>query len=273
MADAVDDPYLAVYVGETLDLFSWPVFTDAAKKAATFGDFFYRFSAEAGNQASSVKMRLDTDGKHATFRAHRVFEPDMSPAQADAFYVGLFRSIFQRCAGTQWDPKAVSIRTCDPEAIPPNYHQLMISQGDRLGCTIRFPQEWLSLPFNYQDFKQRTDMDIRYQSPPRSLSESIRQALLPHIHLTDLTADHAAELCGYDKRALGRKLHVMGTTLTKEIAHIKEELTVRALLDTNESIADIAASVGFSDASVFTRSFRKWTGVSPREYRKMHNTR
>ena len=270
MADAADDPYLAVYIGETLDLFSWPVFTDAARQALTFGDFFYRFSAEAGNQASSVRMCLDTDGRHATFRAQRVFEPDMVPAQADAFYVGLFRSIFQRCAGSLWDPGEVRISTCDPAAIPANYHGLAITRGDLRGCTIRFPQAWLSLPFLYEDFKQRTQLDIRYQSPPRSLLESLRHALQPHIHLPDLDAQQAAELCGQDKRALARKLKARGTTLMQEITRLREETAIRALLDTDSSIADIATSVGYSDPSVFSRAFRKWTGMSPREYRKRH---
>ncbi|MCK5359303.1 MAG: AraC family transcriptional regulator ligand-binding domain-containing protein, partial [Gammaproteobacteria bacterium] len=146
MALAAEDSYLAVHVGETLDLFAWPVFTDAAMQAATFGEFFFHFAAEATNQASSVQMRLDTDGQYATFRAYRVFKPSMVPAQADAFYVGLFTTIFRQCTGDRWDPREVLVRLGDPDAVPPGYHDLAITRGDRRGPSIRFPQKWLLFP-------------------------------------------------------------------------------------------------------------------------------
>lgn len=270
MAATAEDPYLAVYIGETLDVYGWPVFTEAARDASSFGEFFFRFSKEAGNQATSVKMRLDTDGEYATFRAYRVSEPDNCPGQADAFYVGLFGTIFQRCAGKQWDPSKVLVRTCDTSAIPKHYRNVIVSQGDRRGCSIRFPQEWLLLPFSLEDFKQRVIQEVHYTSPPKSLIEAVHQALLPHIHLPELNNDMAAELCGFDTRTLGRKLKEKGTTIYKEIAHLKEQQANRALIETNRPISDIASSVGFNDSSVFSRAFKKWSGISPSEYRR-HN--
>ena len=270
MAASAEDPYLAVYIGETLDVYGWPVFSEAARDASSFGEFFFRFSKEAGNQATSVKMRLETDGEYATFRAYRVSEPGSCPGQADAFYVGLFGTIFQRCAGDAWDPSKVTVRICDTSVIPKNYKNVIVTQGDRRGCSIRFPQEWLLLPFNLEDFRQRVIPKVNYQLPPKSLVGAIHQALLPHIHLPDLDVDHAAELCGYDKRTLGRKLKAKGTSISKEIARLKEQQATRALIETKRSISDISNSVGFNDSSVFSRAFKKWTGFSPSEYRR-HN--
>jgi len=34
------------------------------------------------------------------------------------------------------------------------------------------------------------------------------------------------------------------------------------------AIEEIAAAVGFSEATSFYRAFRRWTGVSPRDYIK-----
>ncbi|MFW2439789.1 MAG: helix-turn-helix domain-containing protein [Arenicellales bacterium] len=267
-SESADDPYLAVYVGETLDIYSWPVFTNAARHASTFSDFFFRFSKEAGNQATSVKMRLDTDGEYATFRAYRVFDPETCPAQADAFYVGLFSSIFQRCAGDQWDPQQVRIQTCDTRAIPNDYQNVIVTRGDRRGCAIRFPQDWLLLPFDLKNFKQRVIPEVNYLSPPKSLVEAVHQALLPHIHQPELNNDMASELCGFDARALGRKLKNKGTTIGREIANLRKEQAIKLLIESDRTISDIASSVGFNDPSVFTRSFRRWVGMSPSDYRK-----
>lgn len=272
MARAAQDPFLAVHIGENLDLNAWPVFTESVKHAASFGDFFFRFAAESVNQASSVQMRLDTDGEHATFRAYRVFEPSMVPAQADAFYVGLFTSIFQNCTAGKWNPHEVLIRLSDPDAVPPGYHQLMISRGDRRGPSIRFPQQWLLLPMHINKIGRNSINDTKYQTPGRSFNDAIQQALQPHIHRTDLTAEVAAELCGYEKRALGRKLKAGGTSLSKEIAKLREQQAIRLLKNTRQSIAEVSSSVGFSDPSIFSRAFRKWTGMSPSEYRKKYKS-
>ena len=40
------------------------------------------------------------------------------------------------------------------------------------------------------------------------------------------------------------------------------------LLDTNRSIQDIAEDLSFSTSSRFTETFRKITGIPPKEYRK-----
>lgn len=268
MATAADDPYLAVYIGENLDIYSWPVFADAARESSSFSEFIFRFSRETSNQATSVKMRLDTDGEYATFRAYRVFEPNTCPGQADAFYVGLFSTIFQRCAGDAWAPGEVRIQICDTGTVPNNYQNMFVSKGDLRGCSIRFPQNWLLLPFNLEDFRQRVIPVVDYKSPPKSLIEAVHQALLPHIHFPDLNNEMAAELCGYEARTLGRKLKAKGTTISREIANLRRDEAIKLLTSSKRSISDIASAVGYNDPSVFTRSFKRWTGYSPREYRK-----
>lgn len=42
----------------------------------------------------------------------------------------------------------------------------------------------------------------------------------------------------------------------------------KLLIDLEKEITDIAQDVGFSNPSNFSRSFKKFTGLSPSEYRK-----
>ena len=270
MSEAADDRYLAVYVGETLDIHGWPVFTNAARDSSTFGEFILRFSQAAGEQATSVRMRLDTDGEYATFSAHRVFEPAICPAQADAFYVGLFSTIFQRCIGSTWNKGNTQVRVCDTGAIPQNYKTMVVLQGDRRGCVIRFPQEWLLQPFDLEDFRKRAIPEAEYSAPPKTLIGSVRKALWPHLHRADMNIELAAKLCGFDQQVLARKLRKNGTTINKEIQYLKQEQSTRLLMESDWAVSDIGNSIGFSDPAVFSRSFKRWTGVSPSMYRKLH---
>jgi AraC-like DNA-binding protein len=270
LARAAGDPHQSLNIGEQLDIFSWPLFIDAARDASTFGDFIFRFSMETGKQASSTTYHLETDGDYAIFRLRRVTEPDICPAQADAFYVGLFYKLFRAACGNEWDPRQVLARVCNVSAIPSNYKGIAIAQGDRLGCSLRFPQKWLLLPLNIHQVGEKTAITESYTGPPKSLIDAVHQALLPHLHISDLSADRAAKLCGYDSRALARKLKAKGTTIGKEIARLRQQQATLLLKESDLSVLEIAGSVGFTDASVFSRAFRKWTGLSPSEYRKQY---
>jgi AraC-like DNA-binding protein len=270
LAQSANDPYLGTTIGETLDLRSWPVFTKASANATTVGDFFLRFTMEADAHATSVQMELKTDGKYATFRVQRVFEPEIVPAQADAFYVGLFSNIVSHAAGIHWNPREVIVVIGDLRAVPKRHHDILIMEGDHRGVSIRFPMQWLLESFEQKLGVERSSQDNEFRSPPRSLIDSIRETLLPHLHLSDLSVAHAAELCGYRERTLRRKLKDNGTTMMKEITRLREEKATSLLVETDSAIADIGRSVGINNPSVFTRSFKKWTGMSPKEYRVTH---
>lgn len=270
LAQSANDPYLSATIGETLDLHSWPLFTRASAHATTVGDFFFRFTMEAGTHATSVQMELKTDGEYATFRVQRVFEPKTLPAQADAFYVGLFSNIVRHAAGIHWNPREIIIILGDLSAVPKRFHDLLIMEGGHRGISIRFPMQWLLQPFEHEQKIKRSRQDDEFKSPPRSLIDSIRETLLPNLHLTDLSVAHAAELCGYKERTLRRKLSKNGTTMGKEINRLREEQSISLLVKTDKAIADIGQSVGINNPSVFTRSFKKWTGMSPKEYRSAH---
>jgi len=59
----------------------------------------------------------------------------------------------------------------------------------------------------------------------------------------------------------------IGTTPTAEIHRLRFAEASRLLKRTTMPMGRIAAVVGFADATAFSRFFRKFSGVSPREHR------
>jgi AraC-like DNA-binding protein len=112
---------------------------------------------------------------------------------------------------------------------------------------------------------QRKDTDY----PPAFLApDAFQQALQPHIHEFNLTAERVAEICGLNKRTLTRKLQARGTSITQVLAEMRRTLAEKELNNSDRKVAEIAAMVGYLDPTVFSRAFKRWTGVSPREFRK-----
>ncbi|HBH23523.1 MAG TPA: AraC family transcriptional regulator, partial [Cytophagales bacterium] len=48
----------------------------------------------------------------------------------------------------------------------------------------------------------------------------------------------------------------------------QEDISKNLLTTTKRNIVEIAFETGFSEQSAFNRAFKRWTGLSPLEYRK-----
>ncbi len=70
------------------------------------------------------------------------------------------------------------------------------------------------------------------------------------------------------ERTLKRKLAADATTYSQLVAEERRALATRLLRSDELSIDEVAARLGYSDATNFTRAFRRWTGMTPRAFRR-----
>lgn len=87
---------------------------------------------------------------------------------------------------------------------------------------------------------------------------------LPHGNTNSASV---AERLGVSGRTLHRRLHERGTTYQELLDRVRLRLASR-FLAAGRPIADVASSVGFSQASTFHRAFKSWTGQTPTEYQQ-----
>lgn len=92
--------------------------------------------------------------------------------------------------------------------------------------------------------------------------------LLPNGHTT---IGRVSRALGISKRTLQRRLHDTGVTYRQLLDESREQAACRLLRDPSLRIQDIASELGFSDASSFSRSFHRWTGIEPREHRRRYS--
>ena len=268
-SELADDPYFGFTIGQKMDLRDWAPMAIAAERAKTLGDLLNHFTINAMDHSSFTRFFVRTEGDSTTFGFLRLVEPPLAPAQNDAFYLGLLIKALSRAAKNQWDPSAVLFKVADPDAVPPLPDSFRIAKTDNFGMQIRFPATWLLEPIEKSSFStgETIPEDNRL---PSSLVEALHLALQPHIHEPGLSVARAARICGFDKRRLSSQLRSRGTTLGKEIAALRAKHAQIGLTNSNRRVFDIAQSVGFKDATVFSRAFKNWTGQSPQEYRRTH---
>ena len=86
----------------------------------------------------------------------------------------------------------------------------------------------------------------------------------------DLSITELASLCGMSERYFGRLFCAhFGVYPKQYIVSQRIELARSLLSDSDESVALIAESCGFSNPYYFSRTFRQHVGMSPSEYRKV----
>jgi transcriptional regulator GlxA family with amidase domain len=91
-----------------------------------------------------------------------------------------------------------------------------------------------------------------------------------HFH-HEITNQHLASISNMSLRAFERQFRAaFHLPPQRFLRKLRLRLASRALMDTDESLADIALQCGFADQSHFSREFRRQFGRTPREYREYY---
>ncbi|MEY8120721.1 MULTISPECIES: helix-turn-helix domain-containing protein [unclassified Falsihalocynthiibacter] len=78
-----------------------------------------------------------------------------------------------------------------------------------------------------------------------------------------------ARSLGMTPRTLQRYLNMRGASSSQIFDEIRCDLALSLLRETRFSVSAIAHRVGYTDISNFGRAFRRWTGVSPLQWRRL----
>lgn len=81
------------------------------------------------------------------------------------------------------------------------------------------------------------------------------------------TRAQAAQAFGLSPRTFARRLQQEQLHYSALVDSARRELACAAVADSPRSFADIAQSLGFAEASVFHRAFKRWTGCTPGQWR------
>lgn len=92
-------------------------------------------------------------------------------------------------------------------------------------------------------------------------------------HNLGVSMSEVAAALGYSERALRRQLERCGVSFRKLVDQVRETRARWMLANTSKMVEAIARELGFETSSNFARSFKRWTGVSPKEFRDSQRAR
>ncbi|MGI9318626.1 MAG: AraC family transcriptional regulator [bacterium] len=77
-----------------------------------------------------------------------------------------------------------------------------------------------------------------------------------------------ARMLNMSLRNFQRKLKQEGTSFRELVDTIRKDLAIQFIKEQDRSISAISYSLGFTEPANFTRSFKTWTGMSPKQFRQ-----
>ncbi len=191
----------------------------------------------------------------------------------DFMVMGVF-SFIKYGTGTEILPEEIGFLISEPSNID-TYRKLFGINELKFGCKTNY------LLYN------RTDLDAKmvgsdsemYSHFDRLLMESLeehdvvkyysraaRRLIHKNMQAEIPKVDEVAAELTMSKRALQGKLKEEGTSYQQLVNDIRKEISIRELKNKNLNITEVAFLTGHTDISVFSRNFKKWTGLSPLQF-------
>lgn len=104
------------------------------------------------------------------------------------------------------------------------------------------------------------------------LPARLRALLIERLPDGEPTAADLAAALHLSLRSLQRKLAERGLRYDSLLDDTRRELALQQLREARLSLIEVAFLLGFSDASSFTRAFRRWTGLTPSAWREQQHS-
>jgi AraC-like DNA-binding protein len=101
----------------------------------------------------------------------------------------------------------------------------------------------------------------------RTMSDRVRGLIVAQLSHGDVGMGAIARKLAMSVPTLRRRLEAEGITYSEIVDKSREALARRYLREHGRSITDVVFLLGFSDVPSFHKAFRRWTGMTPAEYR------
>lgn len=236
--------------------------------SATVGAALHRFARYVKLVSGSVTVVLDEDALHTRATLH--FETGIAPPipqTVDAVLAGLV-SFTSWIVGEPVVPAALHFRHEAP-ADASEYARL-------LRCPVYFNQADDRIVFHSADMHRpvlAADEQLAASLDSLAVQEvtqlsgrftrKVRDCLQQQLAHGDVSKRGTARTLNMTDRTLLRRLKDEGTTFQQVLDLLREEVAYEQLQRHDVSLQELSSMLGFSDASTFSRAFKRWTGRRP----------
>ena len=131
----------------------------------------------------------------------------------------------------------------------------------------------LRLKYGRNDQLEQQVDDIKMKSPDEKLLDRVMAVINKNLSNSDLSVDKIADEVGISRVHLHRKMkELTGQTPHDFIRNIRLKQAAHLLASNNMNITEVMYACGFNNSASFSTIFKKFYGMSPRDYMNEHKS-
>lgn len=123
-------------------------------------------------------------------------------------------------------------------------------------------------PSLWADIEADLKLQLAAQNDRWPVVDRVRGALVDLMPAGRTGAEDVAQALGISRSTLQRRLRDEGATYQEVLDATRRDMAIRYLSKTTLRADEIASVLAYRDANSFSRSFRRWTGLTPLAFRR-----
>lgn len=229
---------------------------------------YYRLISDGGD--FNIQLEEQSSQLHYTPKPSSVPFHDQ---QIDAAIITL-HTVLEWALGQQYHPLKIRLQHSQPE----NAEQIYSKYFD---CPVEFSHEQNSIEISNELFKleQLNDLGLSQLHEEfadrllKTLSQSswkqrVKALVEPGLSQGVISREQIAEKLDISPRTLQRRLADEECQFQDIVDELRLERARDYLSQSDMSQEDIASLLGYAEPSAFYRAFKRWTGMTPKEYQQ-----
>jgi AraC-like DNA-binding protein len=187
----------------------------------------------------------------------------------------MFVMFGRQLTGVEWAPLAVHFQHPSPPD-QTEYQRIFrapvhFSQPEN---SLLVARAVLDLPNRRADpelcryLQRHADTLLAQYARPATFVDQVRRHVLEGLRQQDVNVARLARQIGVSPRTMHRRLQEHGTSYQTLLDTVRYDLARSYLGERHLAIDEVAFLLGFAETSAFYRAFKRWTGMTPGEYRR-----
>ena len=268
--------YLGLLLAQHIRLADMGLTGQIARCGGTVREGLQKFTRSFMLQNNAATTSLVTSDSFSRF-VYAIVEPNMpDTGQMQLGAMTIVFNILQDLCGREWLPAVVTIASRAPTNLRPC--QKFFRVPLRFDCdesAVIFESHWLDRPLPVLDelTRHRIEAEVRSRQSEMlaDLPSVVRRMLRRQLLVGACSIDAVATQFSMHRRTLDRRLQQHGVLYSDLLGEVKHEAACQLLRATNLQVQQIAESLHYASAANFSTAFRRWTGVTPTDFRRAAN--
>ena len=271
------DDAFGLHVGERTDAKTYGLLGYVTINSRTFGEALSRLIRYQQIRTSAVRFSLEITGADVHL-AYHYRTTDISPQerrQESEEMMSTMMEVGRKLTGVDWTPREVHFEHARPEDV--SEHERIFRAPVRFVKPLTkliFDVSILTLPLAEADLtlgsllEQQAEVLLAKSPRHGVLSSQVQQLIKESLPVGEAQLDLTGRKLGLSSRTLQRKLQEEGTSYQELLEETQRTLAELYLQKPEIAICEVSYLLGFAQPSAFHRAFRRWTGLTPGEFRQ-----